>query len=51
MSAAGTERDLTQLGDPEFFRHWSELRQRVALGGNSVSRDLKREYDDASAEY
>jgi hypothetical protein len=42
---------LSELGDPEFFRHWAELRQRITLGGKSVPCDLKREYAGASAEY
>lgn len=43
--------DLSELEDPEFFRHWSELRRRVALSGKSASCELKRAYDTASAEY
>ena len=46
-----TASDIRALGDPEFFRHWSDLRQRVALAGKSVSCDLKRMYADLSAEY
>jgi hypothetical protein len=42
---------IRALGDPEFFRHWSALRQRIALSGKSVPDDLKREYDTVSAEY
>jgi hypothetical protein len=42
---------LTELGDPEFFTRWAELRQRVALGGKSVPGELKRDYAALSAEY
>ena len=42
---------LTELDDPEFFRHWSALRLRIALGGKSLPHQLKREYAMASAEY
>jgi hypothetical protein len=42
---------LTELDDPEFFRHWSELRLRIALGGKSLPRQLKHEYARASAEF
>jgi hypothetical protein len=50
-TTTGGNDDLRELGDPEFFRHWSDLRQRVALAGKSVSCDLKRMYADLSAEY
>jgi hypothetical protein len=42
---------LTELDDPEFFRHWSELRLRIALAGKSLPHQLKRDYAMASAEY
>jgi hypothetical protein len=45
------ERDLTELGDEDFMKHWSALRQRLALGGKSVPCDLKRRYAAAKAEY
>ena len=51
---AGADADvagLPELTDPEFSRHWAELRQRITLGGKSVPCDLKREYAGASAEY
>jgi hypothetical protein len=48
---ARKDRNLTELGDPEFCRHWSELRQRIALSGKTVPQDLKREYAAVSAEY
>lgn len=28
--------DIRALDDPEFFRHWSALRQRVALSGKTM---------------
>lgn len=43
--------DIPALDDPEFFRHWSALRQRIALSGKTVPHDLKREYAAVSAEY
>lgn len=43
--------DLRELDDPEFFRHWAALRQRIALGGNSVPCELKRRYKAVSIEY
>jgi hypothetical protein len=43
--------DLRDLDDPEFFRHWSDLRRRVALEGKAISCGLKREYAAVSAEY
>ena len=46
-----TVSDIRALDDPEFFRHWSALRQRVALSGKTVPSDLKREYAAVSAEY
>lgn len=42
---------LAALGDPEFFRHWARLRQRIALDGKSVPGALQREYAAMSAEY
>ena len=42
---------LSGLDDPEFFRHWADLRLRIALGGKAVPSDLKREYANAAAEY
>jgi len=42
---------LSGLDDPEFFRHWADLRLRIALGGKTVPSELKREYANASAEY
>jgi hypothetical protein len=42
---------LTELDDPAFFRHWSELRLRIALGGKSRPHHLAREYAQASAEF
>ena len=42
---------LTELDDPEFFRHWATLRQRIAVDGKSVPCALKREYAAVSAEY
>jgi hypothetical protein len=42
---------LTELGDPEFFSSWAELRQRIAFGGKSVPSQLKRNYATLSAEY
>jgi hypothetical protein len=42
---------LAELGDPEFFRHWATLRQRIALDGKSAPRALRREYAAAAAEY
>jgi hypothetical protein len=50
-SPAQKDQDLTKLDDPKFFRHWSELRRRIALSGKKVPDDLKREYDAVSAEY
>ena len=43
--------EFLALDDPAFFRYWSELRQRLALAGKSVSCELKREYAAVSAEY
>lgn len=43
--------DLREMGDPEFFRHWADLRYRIAVDGKSASRDLKRRYEAASVEY
>jgi hypothetical protein len=43
--------DIRALDDFEFFRHWSALRQRIALSGTTAPDDLKREYAIASAEY
>jgi hypothetical protein len=43
--------DLRELGDPEFFSHWAELRRRIALGGKSVPCELKRRYEAVSGEY
>lgn len=51
MKHADSERDLTELDDPAFFRHWSKLRLLIAKSGKSVSCELKREYADVSAEY
>jgi hypothetical protein len=48
---ARKDRSLTELGDPEFFCHWSELRRRIALSGKTEYQDLKREYAAVSAEY
>ena len=48
---ARKDQNLTKLGDPEFFRYWAELRQRIAVNGKKVSQDLKREYAAVSAEY
>ncbi len=42
---------LATLGDPDFFRHWAELRQRIALDGKSAPCALQREYAAVSAEY
>ena len=42
---------LAELGDPEFFRHWATLRQRIALDGKSAPSGLQREYAAVSAEY
>ena len=42
---------LANLSDPEFFRHWAELRLRIALGGKSVPCELKRRYALASDEF
>jgi hypothetical protein len=43
--------DLQELGDPEFFRRWAELRRRIALGSKSAIPELKREYAEVSCEY
>lgn len=43
--------NLTELADPEFFRHWAMLRQRIALDGKSAPDALRREYAAVSAEY
>jgi hypothetical protein len=42
---------IRELDDPEFFRRWSLLRQRVALSGKTVPQDLKCAYIAVSAEY
>ena len=42
---------MAELDDPEFFRHWSELRLRIALGGKSLPCELKSAYAMASAEF
>lgn len=42
---------LAELGDPEFFTRWAEVRQRIALGGKSVPALLKSDYAALSAEY
>jgi hypothetical protein len=46
-----TDSDIRALDDPEFFRYWSALRQRIALSGKTVPNDLKIEYAAVSAEY
>ncbi len=43
--------DIRDLADPQLIRHWSALRQRIALSGKTVPGDLKREYAAVSAEY
>jgi hypothetical protein len=52
-ATAGSETasDMRALGDPEFFRYWSALRQRIALSGKTPPQDLEREYGAVSAEY
>ena len=42
---------LPDLTDPDFFRHWAELRLRIAMSGKSVPCDLKRKYAVAAAEF
>jgi hypothetical protein len=46
-----TASDMRALDDPEFFRYWSALRQRIALSGKTPPQDLEREYGVVSAEY
>ena len=46
-----TASDMRTLDDPEFFRYWSALRQRIALSGKTPPPDLEREYGAVSAEY
>ena len=46
-----TDSDIRALDDPEFFRYWSALRQRIALSGKTPPPDLEREYGAVSAEY
>jgi hypothetical protein len=42
---------LPDLDDPEFFRHWADLRLRIALSGKAVPCELKRKYAVAAAEF
>lgn len=46
-----TASDMRALDDPDFFRYWSALRQRIALSGKTPPNDLEREYGVVSAEY
>jgi hypothetical protein len=50
-TASGPASDIRALNDPEFFRYWSTLRQRIALSGKTVPNDLKSEYAAVAAEY
>jgi hypothetical protein len=45
-----TASDMRALDDPEFFRYWSAVRQRIALSGKTPPPDLEREYGAVSAE-
>jgi hypothetical protein len=53
QAAAGSETtsDMRALDDPEFFRYWSALRQRIAFSGKTPPPDLEREYDAVYTEY
>ncbi len=45
--------DLQELADPEFFAHWADVRNRLALtrAGSAEHAEVKRRYDDVAAEY
>jgi hypothetical protein len=52
-SRQDTEHDLQELADPEFFSHWADVRNRLALTspGSTEHAEIKRRYDAVAAEY